>query len=123
MVDAVDTFVIEGEGIYQPLHDLLEQYPNRKIVLTNADDAQMIEFGLINLPYELFTLKHAPEKTDPTYFHTMLKKYNLSAEDVVYFEHNPMAVKSAESVGIISHYYDATKKDLVALKLFFDQNL
>lgn len=39
-VDAVDTFVIEGEGIFQPLFDLLEQYPNRKIILTNANDKQ-----------------------------------------------------------------------------------
>ena len=123
LVDAVDAFVIEGEGVYKPLHDLLEQYPNTKIILTNADDTQMIEFGLINLPYELFTLKHAPEKTDPAYFHTMLKKYNLAADDVVYFEHNPQALKSADSVGITSHYYDATKKDLAALKLFLDQNL
>lgn len=27
LVDAAGTFVIEGEGIYQPLYDLLEKYP------------------------------------------------------------------------------------------------
>ena len=31
LVDAVDTFVIEGEGIFQPMLDLLEQYPNRQL--------------------------------------------------------------------------------------------
>jgi HAD superfamily hydrolase (TIGR01509 family) len=121
LVDAVDTFVIEGEGIYKPLHDLLETYPNRKIVLTNANDEQMVEFGLTDLPYELFTLKHNPDKPNPTYFKTMLEHFNLKADDVVYFEHNPEAVKSAESVGITSYYYDPEKKDLAALKEFLDQ--
>lgn len=122
LVDAVDTFVIEGKGIYKPLFDLLEKYPNRKIVLTNANDEQMVEFGLTNLPYELFTLKYNPDKVDPKYFETMLKNFNLKTDDVVYFEHNPEAVKSAESVGILSYYYDPEKKDMDALKLFLDNN-
>ena len=52
----------------------------------------------------------------------MLKNFNLKPEDVIYFEHNPEAVKSAQSVEITSHYYDAAKKDLEALKLFLDGN-
>ena len=123
LVDAVDTFVIEGEGVYQPLFKLLEQYPNRKIILTNANDEQIIEFGLVNLPYELFTLKHAPDKTDPTYFKTMLSHFNLKTEEVIYFEHNQEAVKSAESLGIVSYYYDANKKDIDSLKKFIDDNI
>jgi len=122
LVDAVDTFVIEGEGIYEPLYDLLEKYPNRKIILTNANDPQMVEFGLTDLPYKFFTLKHNPDKTDPIYFQTMLKEFDLKPEEVIYFEHNPDAVKSAQSVGITSHHYDSEKKDLEALKSFLDTN-
>jgi len=123
LVDAVDTFVIEGEGIFQPMFDLLEQYPNRKIVLTNANDEQMIEFGLTNLPYELYTLKHNPDKTDPKYFESMLENFKLKPKDVIYFEHNLDAVRSAQSKGITSHHYDSEKRDLVALKLFLDKEL
>ena len=123
LVDAVDTFVIEGEGIYQPMHDLLEKYPNRKIILTNANDEQLVTYGLTDLPYEMFTLKHNPDKTDPVYFETMLAHFNLKPEEVIYFEHNSDAVKSAESIGIVSHHYDADKKDLGALKEFLDTNL
>ena len=123
LVDAVGTFVIEGKGIYKPLYDLLEKYPNKKIVLTNANDEQMIEFGLTNLPYELFTLKHNPDKTDPKYFELMLKHFNLKSEEVVYFEHNAGAVKSAKSVRIISFYYDPEKKNMDTLKLFLDKNI
>jgi len=122
LVDAVGTFVIEGEGVYQPMFELLDKYPNNKIILTNADDEQLIPFNLVNLPYEMFTMKHNPDKVDPVYFETMLKQYNLTTDDVVYFEHNSDAVKSAESVGIVSYFYDADKKDLDGLKTFLDKN-
>jgi HAD superfamily hydrolase (TIGR01509 family) len=123
LVDAVDCFVIVGEGIYQPLHDLLEQYPNPKILLTGANDEQMVTFGLQDMPYELFTLKHNPEKADPAYYQTLLTQYNLTPGDVVYFEHAPPAVESARSVGITTYLYDSEKKDIDALKTFLDANL
>lgn len=123
LVDAVATFVIEGEGVYKPLHDLLEQYPNRKIIVTNADENQKLSYGLVNLPYELFSLSHNPDKTDPDYFRKLLANYELTADDVIYFEHNPKAVESAQSLNIISCYYDSEKKDLSGLKKFLDQNL
>lgn len=123
LVDAAGTFVVEGIGIYQPLFELLEKYPNKKIILTNANDEQVVEFGLTNMPYEMFSLKHNPNKDNPDYFRRMLEKYNLRSDDVVYFEHDAEAVKSAQSVGITSYLYDADKKDLVQLKEFFDKNL
>jgi methionine salvage enolase-phosphatase E1 len=80
--------------------------------------------GLVNnLPYELFTLKHNPNKTDPAYYTTMLAQYGLPVDDVVYFEHNKEAVKSARSVGITTHHYDREKKDVQALKVFLDEQL
>ena len=116
LVDAVDCFVIEEEGtfkIFKEMHDLLETFPNRKIILTGANDEQFKKFGLDKMPYEVFTLKHTPEKTDPKYFEIMLKHFNLNAEDVIYFEHNPDAVKSAQSAGITTLYYDNDKKDCI----------
>ena len=122
LVDAVDTFVIENEGISEEMHDLLETFPNRKIIVTNADDAQMIEFGLVNMPYEVFTLKHNPDKTHPVYFERMLEHFSLTSDDVIYFEHNPDAVKSAELVGILSYRYDPEKKDMHALRDFLEKH-
>ena len=123
LVDAINTFVIKGVGIYNPLYELLETYPNRKIILTNADDGQMEQLGLTNMPYEVFSMKHSPDKPDPIYFKTMLAHFKLQPENLVYFEHNPDAIKSAESVGITSYHYDPDKRDLPALKLFLDENL
>jgi len=122
LVDAVDCFVVEGKGIFQEMHNLLESFPNRKVILTGANDEQLKEFGLDKMPYEVFTLKHNPEKTDPSYYKIMLKHFGLSNKDTIYFEHNPEAVKSAQSVGITSYHYDSEKKDLVELKNFLDEN-
>lgn len=126
LVDAVDAFVIENEGkfeIFKDMHELLETYTNRKIILTGANDEQFKKFGLDNMPYKVFTLKHNPEKTEPKYFKTMLERFNLSKDEVLYFEHNEEAVKSAQAVGIISYHYDNDKKDIGALKKFLDDNL
>jgi HAD superfamily hydrolase (TIGR01509 family) len=122
LVDAVDTFVIEGEGVYKAMYDLLEQYPNNKIIVSNANDEEIVPFSLTNLPYVLYTLKHNPDKTDPKFFQQLFQYFNLEPNNVVYFEHNPDAVKSAQSLGITSYYYDPVKKDLDSLKIFLDEN-
>jgi HAD superfamily hydrolase (TIGR01509 family) len=122
LVDAVNTFVVDGE-INQEMYELLETYQNKKIILTNANDEQITEFGLENLPYELFSLKHTPDKVDSEYFNIMFEKLNIKPEEVIYFEHNSDAVKSAESVGITSYYYDKDRKDIEALKNFIDSNI
>lgn len=123
LIDAFHTFVIKDKGIFTEMYQLLESYPNKKIILTNANDQQVIEFWLENLPYPLFSLKHNPDKVDPKYFKTMLEHFKLSSEEVIYFEHDQKAVESAESVGITSYYYNTEIKDLSALKKFLDNNL
>ncbi len=125
-VDAVHAFVIKDGGsfkVFDEMHALLEALPNRKILLTGANDQQFKEFGLDKMPYEVFTLKHDPEKTDPEYYKKALQHFGLRADDVVHFEHNPDAVKSAESVGIKSYYYDPETRDLDALEDFLKTNL
>jgi FMN phosphatase YigB (HAD superfamily) len=126
LVDAVETFVVEDKGtfkIFKKMQELLDSYKNNKIILTGANDEQFKEFGLDKMPYEVFTLKHNPEKTDPKYFRTMLKHFGLNKDDVLYFEHSQEAVNSARSVGITSYLYDSSKKDLESLKSFLDKNI
>lgn len=126
LVDAVDCFIIEKDRkfrIFQDMYKLLEHYSNKKIILTGANDDKRELYGLDNMPYEVFTLKHNPEKTNPEYYKIFFKKCNLNKENVIYFEHNPDAVKSAQSVGINTYYYDNEKKDLERLKKFLDDNL
>jgi len=126
LVDAVDGLVIKDEngfGIFKEMRDLLETFSNRKIVVTGADNEQHETFGLDAVPYEVFTLKHNPEKTDPEYFRTLLRRFDMAKDDVVYFEHNLEAVESAGSIGIKSYHYDPRERDLEALKAFLIANI
>jgi HAD superfamily hydrolase (TIGR01509 family) len=127
LVDAIDCFVTEREDgtfhIFKEMWDLLENFPNQKIILTGANDEQFKRFGLDKMPWEVFTLKHNPEKTNPAYYRLLLQRFNLNAYDVIYFEHNPSAVISAQSVGINTFYYDNNKKDLAALREFLNENI
>lgn len=126
LVDAVYAFVIEdGDSftIFKEMYELLETFPNRKIILTGADDEQFKKFGLGKMPYEVFTLKHHPEKTEPAYYEKMLGHFGLNKDMVVYFEHDENAVKSAQSVGIATYHYDHERKDLRALGSFLRENL
>jgi hypothetical protein len=79
LVDAVYCIVSPEGEILEDLYKLLETYTNKKIILTGADDEQFIKFGLDKMPYEVFTLKHNPEKTDPLYYTKMLDYFNLVA--------------------------------------------
>jgi HAD superfamily hydrolase (TIGR01509 family) len=123
LVDAINGLVLEDGSILEPMHELLESYPNGKIVLTGANDEQFKHFKLDKAPYDVFTLKHNPEKTDPQYFQILFERYGLTADDVVYFEHNPEATKTAQSAGITTYFYDHTQEDMQALKQFLDENL
>lgn len=123
LVDAIDGLVLKDGSIFQSMYEMLETFPNKKIVLTGANDEQFKQFNLGDVPYEVFTLKHDPEKTDPKYFEILLQKYNLQSDDVVYFEHNPDAVKSAETAGIKTYYYDSIKQDLDGLRAFLTSSL
>lgn len=123
LVDAINGLILEDGTLFHAMYDMFEGYPNKKIVLTGANDEQFAHFHLDECPYEIFTLKHNPEKADSEYFKILLATYNLTPEEVVYFEHSAAAVKSAQSLGINTYFYDHTKEDLVALKAFIDANI
>lgn len=53
----------------------------------------------------------------------MLPHLGLEAEEVIYFEHGPEAVESAESVGITVYHFDPEKRDISSLKQFLESEL
>lgn len=114
---------IDTEGnIFEAMRNMLEEFPNPKLILTGANDEQIKMFKLDQAPYPFFTLKHDPEKSDPEYYLRMLEQNNLRASDVVYFEHDFEAIASARSAGINAYHYDDAKKDLEGLKKFLELN-
>ena len=123
LVDAVDCFVSDEGQIFEEMKNLLDKYPNKKIILTGANYEKFKVYNLDKMPYEVFTLQHNPEKINPEYYNKMLLNFNLKKEDAIYFEHNPKAVESAQSIGITTYFYDNNKKDLGSLKKFLDNNI
>ena len=123
LVDAINTLIIPDKGVYQPLYNMLEKYTNRKIILTGANDQEMLRYGLDKAPYEVFTLKHNPEKSDPNYYKILLDKFNLEVSDLIYIEHNLDAVKSAESFDINVFHYDKDTKDIDNLNKYLEEHL
>jgi FMN phosphatase YigB (HAD superfamily) len=104
LVDAWNTFV-KNNTIDSDIYKILESYENQKIILTNANDKELINLGIVNMPYKVFSLSHNPNKDDKLYFIKLIEKYNLIISDLVYIEHNIEAVKSAISLGIKTHHY------------------
>lgn len=123
LVDAIYCLLDKEGNIFKEMHDLLETFPNKKIILTGANDEQIKMFKLNQAPYPFFTLKHDPEKSSPEYYKKMLDQYRLHPSDAIYFEHDSEAVASASSIGITTYHYDNDKKDLEGLKRFLETNV
>lgn len=122
LVDAYNAFVTK-DWINKEMQGILDSFPNRKIILTNADSVKQKELWLVNLPYELFTLNFNPKKTEWGYFEKMLKHFWFNANEVIFFEHNLMAVEKAREAWIKTLYYDNNKKDLKELEKFLKDNI
>jgi hypothetical protein len=77
LVDAWNTFVTE-HGVFADMQKMLDEFANPKIILTNANDEQLVQLGIVHMPYPVFTLKHNPDKVDPTYYTTMLQHFFIN---------------------------------------------
>jgi len=122
LVDAWNTFVKE-EWINLKMQELLDSFSNKKIILTNANEEEKKKFGIVDMPYPVFSLSHNPNKTEDWYYEKMLDFFWLKNEEVVYFEHNKDAIEKAEEIWIKAFYYDKDKKDLPALGKFLEENM
>lgn len=122
LVDAWNTFITEN-GIFEEMKELLDSYENQKIILTKANNEEKIKLGIIDMPYKIFSLSHNPNKTEPLYYKRFMSEFNLTTKDIIYFEHNEDAVKSAKSVWINTFHYNKEKKNLEELKNFIDKNI
>lgn len=122
LVDAWNTLITEN-GVDEAMKELLDGFPNPKIIVTNANAEEQQAFGMVNLPYPLYSMNHHPDKTDPYYFECLLNAYDLKSEDTLYFEHNADAVASAASVGVKAYWFDKDLRDLNKLRHFLEASL
>jgi HAD superfamily hydrolase (TIGR01509 family) len=121
LVDAMNTLVVDGQ-VDQEMKKILDGFSNRKIILTNANPEQQAA-GLKDMPYEMFSLDHNPNKADGGYYEKMLETCELRPEDCIYFEHNQKAVDMAKETGINSYYFNLNERNLKKLEEFLKDNL
>ena len=70
--------------------------------------------------WEAFSLEEKKIKKDSSeYFEVLLKKFNLEAEEVMYFDHDKNNVETAKKLGILSKHYT----DIKSIKNFVEDNL
>lgn len=122
-VDAWQTLVT-ADGMDQKMYEILEKFENLKVIVTNADEENQKKYGIVNMPYEVYTLKNDPNKSDPKYYQMLMEDYNLSPDEVVLFENVPESVESAKKAGIKNVYrFDPEVRDYEALEKFIQENL
>ena len=105
LIDAWNT-LIKNKKLDIDLYNFLEKFENRKIILTNANNKEQINYGIVEMPYDVFSLSHKPNKDDSLYFKLLIEKYKLRITNLIYIEHNYEAVQSALSIGIKAHHYN-----------------
>ncbi|MCD4759850.1 hypothetical protein K8R33_03105 [archaeon] len=70
--------------------------------------------------WEAFSLEEEGIKKDnPEYFRILLKRFNLSPEEAIYFDHDKKNVETAKRLGILSKQYTNT----ISIKKFIKDNL
>lgn len=91
--------------------------------LSYASEERLEHEDFSHVPYDIFTLQNNPNKSNPDYYLKILEHFGLKSQEVIYFEHNPDAIESAESVGIKTHYFDPEKRDVASLDRFLKSEL
>ncbi len=122
LVDAWNTFITQ-KGIHKEMQVLLDSFSNPKIIVTNANETERQDFGIVNMPYPVFSLAHTPNKTDPQYFSQLMESFSLTANELIYFEHNQEAVACAQSHGITTFWYHQNSSNLAALEIFLKESI
>ena len=122
LVDAWNTLITEN-GIYMEMYNMLEKFDEKKIILSNANKNEQLEFGMVNLPYDFFSLEHQPNKSNPKYFKLLIKKFDYNPNSLIYFDHDIAAIDSARSIGITSCYYNSKEKNVFEIQEFIQLNI
>ncbi len=105
--------------INEELLHILNSINVRKILIVNGYTEKAREL-LKNTNFEIFSLeKEGIKKENQDYFKKLMKEFNLSSEELLYFDHAEENINSAEKLGITSELYKNNK----IIKKFIEDNL
>lgn len=119
LVDGMHTLYNSNFNVNQELLEILNSVPARKILVVNGFREKGKKL-LENFGFEAFSLEEEKvNKDNPLFFNTFLKKFGLTTEEVIYFDHKTENVETATKLGILSRHYQSPKQ----IKEFIEKNL
>lgn len=121
LVDGMHCIYDEEFNVNQNLLNILNSINCQKILVVN----KFREKGLVSLQgneFEAFSLEEQGiKKNNPEFFKTLMTKFSLTPENLIYFDHSEDNINSAKELGIKSIHYtgdnDKIKEFLDELKI------
>jgi alanyl-tRNA synthetase len=125
LVDGMDCVYDEDFKINEELLKIINNFNTHTILTVNGFREK--GYNLIksqstgyDTNWKAFSLEEEKiKKENPEYFNTLLKRFNLVPEEVIYFDHDKNSIKTAEKLGILSKHYT----DINSIKKFIEDNL
>ncbi len=109
LIDAVNCLLSKDDwALNKELTEILTKSGKKIIVVSNTQNENIDEI-LEQTPFEFFTQYRNPEKSNSQYFKKLLEEYHLKPEEVIYLDHKPENVKSAQSIGITAKQYKSNR--------------
>ncbi len=136
LVDGMFTIYDSNFKVNSELLAILNSFNAKKILVVNGfreKGRKLLESGGFQASsgFEAFSLEEEKvNKDDPLFFETLFKKYNLSSEEVLYFDHQKENVDAAKKLGILSEVYQTPmqvnefiEKNLFGFKSLIQKNV
>ena len=123
LVDGMSCLYDKNFKLNQELLDLVHQFNSHYILVVNKfreRGKNLVKNTNWKTNWEAFSLEESDIKKDnPKYFETLLKKFNLVPEEVIYFDHDKKNTETAQKLGILCKHYNNIK----SIKKFLEDNL
>ncbi|PIN93555.1 hypothetical protein COU54_02650 [Candidatus Pacearchaeota archaeon CG10_big_fil_rev_8_21_14_0_10_31_24] len=120
LVDGMGTIYNEEFQPNEKLLTILNSFTNSKILVVNKFREKGSQALGKNISNSFSLEEQGINKNDPEYFKLLMEKFDISPENLIYFEHNSENVETASKLGIKSIHYTGNNNEI---KLFLESNL
>lgn len=124
LVDGMFCIYNDNFEVNNEILEIVNSINTKKILVINGF-REKGEKLLKKYGFSAFSMEEEGIKKDnPKFFDTLLKKFKLKPEEVIYFDHDKDNVKTAQSLGILSNHYNKDETKIIdKLKEFVNDNL
>ena len=106
LVDGMHTIYDSEFKVNKKILDIVNSFPMKKILTVNGFREKGKKL-LEDYGFEAFSMEEeGVKKENQRFFLTLLQKFKLSSEEVIYFDHKKENVETARKIGIKSEVYE-----------------